>query len=59
MDLVLANYNAHDLLQVLRYSLVDLSRTCFTGQQLLRNVNKSQFSWKDSAREYANICMSN
>ena len=25
--------------------------------KLIQNVNKSQFSWKDSAHEYATLCM--
>ncbi|MEK3887644.1 glycogen synthase GlgA [Bacillus sp. FSL K6-3431] len=46
------NYNAHELLTVLHYSLtIYHSRSLWL--QLLKNVNKSQFSWKDSAREYA------
>ena len=48
------NYNAHDLLQVLRYSL-SIYRDPLHWAELVRNVNKSQFSWKDSAREYANM----
>lgn len=49
-----ANYNAHDFLAVLRLSL----ETYYNAKQwseLIRNVNKSQFSWGDSARAYANI----
>lgn len=49
-----ANYNAHDLLTVLRYTL----KIYHDRQQwmlLLKNINKGQFSWKDSAREYANM----
>ncbi|RDW16205.1 glycogen synthase GlgA [Oceanobacillus chungangensis] len=49
-----ANYNAHELLRVLRYSLA-IYHYQTEWQQLLRNVNKSQFSWKDSAREYSNL----
>ncbi|RDW19003.1 glycogen synthase GlgA [Oceanobacillus arenosus] len=49
-----ANYNAHELLRVLRYSLA-IYHYQTEWQQLLRNVNKSQFSWKDSAHEYSNL----
>ncbi|MBS4202524.1 glycogen synthase GlgA [Lederbergia citrea] len=48
------NYNAHDLLSVLRYSLT-IFNDPFQWSQLLKNVNKSQFSWKDSASDYANL----
>ncbi|MDQ0255935.1 starch synthase [Evansella vedderi] len=48
------NYNAHDLLSVLRYSLFIYNDTT-KWQQLLKNVNKSQFSWKDSAHDYSRI----
>lgn len=48
------NYNAHDLLAVLRYSLA-IYHEPLHWPQLIRNVNRSQFSWKDSAREYANM----
>jgi len=49
-----ANYNAHELLRVLRYSLA-IYRYPTEWQQLLRNVNKSQFSWKHSAHEYSSL----
>ncbi len=49
-----SNYNAHDFLHVLRYSL-DIYYRPEHFQQLLKNVNKSQFSWKDSAKEYAHL----
>ncbi|AXI07793.1 glycogen synthase GlgA [Oceanobacillus zhaokaii] len=49
-----ANYNAHELLRVLRYSLA-IYHYQTEWQQLLRNVNKSQFSWKDSAHDYSNL----
>lgn len=46
------NYNAHDLLAVLRYSL-SIYHDPGKWQQLSQNVNRSQFTWKDSAHEYA------
>lgn len=49
-----ANYNAHDLLNVLRYTIKIYANTT-EWQNLLKNVNKSQFSWKDSAQQYAEI----
>lgn len=49
-----ANYNAHDLLEVLRLSL-SVYHDPIQWPILVRNVNKSQFSWKDSARDYVNI----
>ncbi|MBU9713808.1 glycogen synthase GlgA [Evansella tamaricis] len=48
------NYNAHDLLFVLRYSLSIYYHDTH-WDQLLKNVNKSKFSWKDSAHEYAKV----
>ncbi|MDG5787880.1 glycogen synthase GlgA [Evansella sp. AB-P1] len=49
-----SNYNAHDLLTVLHYSLRVYHDDTKWGK-LLKNVNKSQFSWKQSAREYVNV----
>jgi starch synthase len=46
------NYNAHDLLAVLRYS-IEIYHDPKKWTKLIGNVNKSQFSWKDSARDYA------
>lgn len=46
-----ANYNAHELLDTLRYSLAIYERPK-EWKQLLSNVIKSQFSWRDSAYEY-------
>ncbi|MGJ9460545.1 glycogen synthase [Oceanobacillus sp. CF4.6] len=48
------NYNAHDLLNVLNYSL-EIFNNPSEWQQLLKNVNKSQFSWKESAHQYVTI----
>lgn len=48
------NYNAHDFLNVLRYSL-EIYHRPEHFQQLLKNVNKSQFSWKNFAKEYAKL----
>ncbi|WP_077624287.1 glycogen synthase GlgA [Sediminibacillus massiliensis] len=49
-----SNYNAHDLLAVLRYSL-HIYYQPEQWNKLLKNVNKSHFSWKDSALEYADL----
>ncbi|WP_430790849.1 glycogen synthase [Virgibacillus flavescens] len=49
-----ANYNAHELLHVLNYSLTvyhDPERWA----ALLKNVNKSNFSWKESAKDYYDL----
>ncbi|RKQ29077.1 glycogen synthase [Oceanobacillus halophilus] len=48
------NYNAHDLLNVLMYSL-SIYHHPDHWQQLIKNVNNSQFSWKDSAYEYRRL----
>ncbi|MBS4217666.1 glycogen synthase GlgA [Bacillus sp. FJAT-49711] len=48
------HYNAHDLLAVLRYSLT-IFHTPELWNIIIRNVNKSQFSWKKSALEYENL----
>lgn len=48
------NYNAHDLLNVLEYSL-EIYHNSPAWQSLLKNVNKSQFSWKESAHQYVTI----
>ncbi|WP_337019251.1 glycogen synthase GlgA [Oceanobacillus massiliensis] len=45
------NYNAHDLLHVLSYSL-ELYNRPDEWQQLYKNITKNQFSWKESARQY-------
>lgn len=49
-----SNYNAHDLLAVLRYSLT-IYRKPDLWATLISNVNKSQFSWKNSAQEYMKL----
>ncbi|SDO13392.1 glycogen synthase [Alkalicoccus daliensis] len=49
-----ANYNAHELLYTLRYSLLTYSRPDIY-KPLIKNVNKSQFSWKDSAKLYTGV----
>ncbi|WP_249871513.1 glycogen synthase GlgA [Oceanobacillus saliphilus] len=49
-----ANYNAHDLLNVLNYSL-EIYNNPSEWQKLYKNVTKSQFSWKDSAHQYVTI----
>ncbi|RLL41300.1 glycogen synthase [Oceanobacillus piezotolerans] len=48
------NYNAHDLLHVLNYSL-RIYHEPIHWQQLIKNVNKGQFSWKDSAAQYRDL----
>ncbi|MFJ7936456.1 glycogen synthase GlgA [Sporosarcina sp. NPDC096371] len=48
------NYNADDLLATLRYSL-RIYHDSHQWSVLSKNVNKSQFSWQDSARDYATI----
>lgn len=48
------NYNAHDLLNVLHYSL-DIYKNPYLWAKLVKNVNSSQFSWKESAEAYAEI----
>ena len=48
------NYNAHDLLTVLDYSLA-IYHQPEHWRKLSQNVNKSQFSWKESAHEYASL----
>ncbi|SHN07721.1 glycogen synthase [Gracilibacillus kekensis] len=49
-----SNYNAHELLHLLKYSL-----TIYHNQQkwhsLMRNVNDSHFSWEESAIQYAEL----
>lgn len=49
-----ANYNAHDLLHVLHYAL-HVYHEPDSWKTLLKNVNKSRFSWKDSAEAYAGL----
>jgi len=48
------NYNAHDLLTVLDYSLA-IYRQPEHWLKLSQNVNRSRFSWDDSAHEYATL----
>ena len=48
------NYNAHDLLTVLNYSLA-IYHQPEQWLKLSQNVNKSRFSWKESAHEYASL----
>lgn len=48
------NYNAHDLLAVLRLSL-SIYHDAEQWPVLIENVNESQFSWKDSAHSYVEI----
>jgi len=49
-----SHYNAHDLLSVMLYSL-DVYHRSDSWARLIKNVNKSQFSWKESAKAYADI----
>ncbi|RNA70669.1 glycogen synthase GlgA [Alteribacter keqinensis] len=48
------NYNAHELLEALKYSL-SVYHNPIQWIQLLKNVNKSQFSWKESATQYIHL----
>lgn len=49
-----ANYNAHELLHVLRYSL-DIYQNEEHWATLLQNVYNSHFSWKDSSLLYTKL----
>jgi starch synthase len=49
-----ANYNAHELLYAMRYSLLIYSRQELF-KPLIANVNRSKFSWKDSAKLYSGL----
>ncbi|WP_332698261.1 glycogen synthase [Halalkalibacter lacteus] len=49
-----SNYNAHDLLYVMRYALT-IYHEPILWKKLLKNVNRSKFSWRHSANEYTNI----
>lgn len=49
-----SNYNAHDLLSVMLYSL-DVYHQPKSWNRLLKNVNNSKFGWKESAKAYADI----
>jgi starch synthase len=46
-----ANYNAHELLHVLRYSL-EIYHDPSKWKQLLKQVNKGTYTWKQSAKQY-------
>ncbi|WP_114351823.1 glycogen synthase [Saliterribacillus persicus] len=48
------NYNAHELLEQLKYSL-SIYQNEEKWQALLKNVNKSYYSWDDSAHAYADL----
>ena len=48
------NYNAHELLEQMEYSL-KVYHNEKQWQTLLKNVNKSKFSWTDSAVQYAEL----
>lgn len=52
-----SNYNAHELLHILKYSLA-IYHDPDKWALLLENVNKSCFSWDDSAHEYTNLYLS-
>ncbi|PYZ97147.1 glycogen synthase GlgA [Alteribacter lacisalsi] len=49
-----ANYNAHELLDALQNSLA-IYHNPIQWIQLLKNVNKSQYSWKDSGAAYTEL----
>lgn len=46
-----SNYNAHELLHILRYSLI-VFKDEQKWQQLIKNVNSSGFGWQESAKLY-------
>ncbi|MBP3038545.1 glycogen synthase [Bacillaceae bacterium Marseille-Q3522] len=48
------NYNAHDLLHVLFYSF-EIYHNPNEWKNLIKNVNKSRYSWQDSARQYEDL----
>ncbi len=52
-----SNYNAHELLHILKYSLA-VYHDPNKWVALMENVNKSSFSWKDSACEYVSLYLS-
>lgn len=52
-----SNYNAHDLLYVLHLAL-EVYYDPENWKVLLKNVNKSRFSWTDSALAYAGLYQS-
>lgn len=49
-----SDYNAHDLLHVLRYSL-QIYHDDDQWDNLVANINKSQFSWDESASAYTDL----
>lgn len=49
-----ANYNAHDMLFTIRRAL-DCYHETSTWQTLVKNVSKSQLSWKYSANQYMDL----
>lgn len=49
-----ANYNAHELLHVLRYSL-SVYGDEDKWKQLIKNVNKGGYTWRQSAKQYHNL----
>ncbi len=48
------NYNAHELLHVLHYSL-STYKDEEKWKQLIKNVNKGAFTWKQSAKQYSKL----
>ncbi|KGP72637.1 glycogen synthase GlgA [Pontibacillus yanchengensis] len=48
------NYNAHDMLFTIRRAL-EIFQDTPTWQQLVKNIIKSQFSWKYSASQYIDL----
>ncbi|WP_231686929.1 glycogen synthase [Bacillus sp. JCM 19034] len=51
------NYNAHDLLTVLHYSL-RVYQDEINWKQLIKNVNKCKVDWKHSAADYNRLYLS-
>ncbi|MCF3944329.1 glycogen synthase GlgA [Oceanobacillus alkalisoli] len=48
------NYNAHELLHVLNYSL-EIYHDAEKWKQLIKNVNKGAYTWKESAKQYKRL----
>lgn len=49
-----ANYNAHDMLFTIRRA-VELYHEPASWQNLIKNICKSKFTWKDSASQYMDL----
>lgn len=49
-----ANYNAHDMLFTIRRA-IDIYHDTDTWKKLMKNISKSQLSWKHSANQYMEL----